>query len=311
MQRNFVLFGMIIGLAACGNGAGTYDATGVFETDEVIVSAEVGGKILKFNADEGDTLRQGDTIAAIDATGLILQKEQVEASIESLHQKTLDVNPQLQLLRNQLAVQQVQLNHLQREKLRFEKLVKADAATQKQVDDLTAQYDVLLKQMDVTRQQIQVQQTLTETQNRSVLSEQTPLEKRKQQLQDQWTRSFVVNPVGGVMLTKYANAGEITMPGKALYKVGTLQQMKLRAYVSGSQLSQLKLGQKVKVLIDNGAEHYKTYEGTINWISDKAEFTPKTIQTKEERANLVYAIKILVSNDGSIKIGMYGEVQFK
>ncbi len=308
MQRNFILLSTLILLAACGNGTHTYDAAGIFETDEVIVSAEVGGKILQFQA---DALRQGDTIAVIDAANLSLQKEQIEASIQSLHERTIDVNPQLQLLRNQLNVQQAQLDNLLRERQRFEKLVKADAATQKQVDDLIAQIEVLLKQMDVTRQQIKVQQTITATQNRSVLSEQLPLEKRKSQLQDQVERSRVVNPVTGILLTKYTNAGEITMPGKALYKLGTMMHMKLRAYLSGNQLSQVKLGQKVKVLVDNGSELYKTYEGTINWISDKAEFTPKTIQTKDERANLVYAVKIHVLNDGYIKIGMYGEVQLK
>jgi len=166
----------------------------------------------------------------------------------------------------------------------------------------------LKRQMDVTAQQIKVQLNNTSTQNRSILSEQPSLQKRVAQLQDQLQRSNVINPLSGTVLTKYAQAGEVTAAGKALYKIADLSTLKLRAYITGDQLSQIKLNQLVKVLVDNGAKEYKNYTGTISWISDKAEFTPKTIQTKDERANLVYAIKIDVKNDGYLKIGMYGEV---
>nr|MBP7168628.1 HlyD family efflux transporter periplasmic adaptor subunit [Bacteroidia bacterium] len=148
------------------------------------------------------------------------------------------------------------------------------------------------------------------TQNRSVLSEQTPLSKRKAQIDDQLSRTKVMNPVAGTVLTSYAEAGEITAPGKALYKIADLSIMDLRAYISGDQFSQVKIGQTVKVFIDNGKDDYKEMQGTVTWISDKAEFTPKTIQTKDERAHLVYATKIRVKNDGSVKVGMYGEVKF-
>ena len=253
-------------------------------------------------------LSKGIIAAVIDASNLELQKEQVEASINSLKEKTSDVAPQIKLLQEQITVQQAQLTSWEREKTRTENLIKEDAATPKQLDDINTQIDVLKKQIAVTTQQIKVQQNNTSTQNRSILSEQPPLQKRVAQIQDQLQRSNVINPINGTVLTKYAEAGEVTAAGKALYKIADLSTLKLRAYITGDQLSQVKLNQPVKVLIDNGAKDYKTYSGYISWISDKAEFTPKTIQTKDERANLVYAIKINVKNDGYLKIGMYGEV---
>jgi HlyD family secretion protein len=201
------------------------------------------------------------------------------------------------------------LSNLIHEKTRIENLLKADAATGKQLDDITYQIDVARKQLAVTQQQINVQLNNTSTQNRSILSEADPLKKRVAQLQDQVQRANIVNPVSGTVISKYAEQGEVTAAGKALYKIADLSSLNLRAYITGAQLSQVKLGQTVKVLIDDGAKKYKEYSGSIVWIADKAEFTPKTIQTKEERANLVYAIKVKVKNDGYLKIGMYGEVK--
>ncbi len=300
-----------VSLAACKNNEKEFDASGTFETTEVIVSSELNGKILSLNINEGDTVSSGRVVGTVDAEGISLQKEQVEASISSLGDKTADVGPQVQLLQNQLAVQQSQLNNLLHEKKRIENLISQDAATGKQLDDMNAQIDVVKKQMTVTQQQIAVQRSNVSTQNRSILSENKPLQKRVAQLNDQLKRADVVNPINGTVLTKYAEAGELTAAGKALYKIADLTVMKLRAYVTGDQLSQIKLGQQVKVLIDDGKDKYKELQGTITWISDKAEFTPKTIQTKEERANLVYAVKIDVKNNGYLKIGMYGEVMFK
>lgn len=294
--------------AACNHNTPKFDASGTFEVDEVIVSAEQNGKILSFNVHEGQSIGRYDTVGIIDVENIALQKEQVQASIEALRDKTADVTPQVRLLQEQLAVQESQLATLQRERTRTENLVKQDAATGKQLDDIVAQIDVLQKQMNVTRQQIAVQQNNIYTQNRSVLSEKKPLEKRVAQLNEQLDQSKIVNPVKGTVLTKYAQAGEVTSVGKALYKIANLDTLTLRAYISGSQLPQIKLGQTVKVMIDSGAKAYREYPGTITWIADKAEFTPKTIQTKEERANLVYAIKVKVKNDGYLKIGMYGEM---
>lgn len=308
---NFFTPGFLLLLAACSNNGQTFDATGTFEADEVIVSSEIAGKILNMNLEEGDLLAKDSIVASIDAGNLALQKAQVEASITALNEKTNDVNPQLQLLREQLAVQQSQMATFEKEKLRFTALVKADAATPKQLDDIIAQIDVLQKQMAVTKQQMKVQETNTATSNRSILSEQNPLAKRADIIADQIDRSKVINPITGTVLTKYAHAGEVIGAGKGLYKIADVSSLLLRAYVSGDQLSQIKLGQPVEVFVDKGKKEYKTYRGKITWIADKAEFTPKTIQTKDERANLVYAVKILVANDGYLKIGQYGEVKWK
>jgi HlyD family secretion protein len=297
-------------LSSCKNGNGKFDATGTFEVNEVIVSSELAGKIVSFSIEEGQTIPKDSMIAVLDAANISLQKEQVEANIQALGEKTADVSPQVRLLENQLAVQQSQLDNLLHEQTRVQNLLKQDAATGKQLDDITAQVDMAQKNLAVTRQQINVQRSNVATQNRGILSEGKPLEKRVAQLDDQLRRATILNPVSGTVITKYAEQGEITAAGKALYKIADLSTMTLRAYITGTQISQVKLGQAVKVLVDDGEDKYKELPGTIAWIADKAEFTPKTIQTKEERANLVYAIKIKVKNDGYLKIGMYGEVKF-
>ena len=297
---------LIIG---CNGNENEFDASGTFEADETIVSSEIPGKILSFNVEEGMHLSKDSIVGTVDATNIDLQQQQVEASIKALNEKTANVNPQVELLQNQLAVQQSQLDNLLHERTRIENLLKADAATAKQLDDINAQIDVVKKTMTVTQQQIKVKKNDIATQNRSILSEAEPLRKRVAQLEDQQQRANILNPVSGTVIAKYAEAGEITSSGKALYKIADLSELNLRAYVTGVQLSAIKLGQQVKVMIDQGEKKYKGYAGTIVWISDKAEFTPKTIQTKEERANLVYAIKVKVKNDGLLKIGMYGEVK--
>jgi HlyD family secretion protein len=254
-------------------------------------------------------LGKDSIVGSVDATSIDLQQQQVEASIRALNEKTSSPAQQVQLLQNELTVQQSQLDNLLHEKTRIENLLKADAATGKQLDDINSQIDVAKKKMTVTQQQIAVYKNNIATQNRSILSEADPLKKRIAQLEDQAQRANIINPVSGTVITKYAEAGEITSAGKALYKIADLSELNLRAYVNGVQLPIIKLGQQVKVMIDQGEKKYKEYPGTIIWISDKAEFTPKTIQTKEERANLVYAIKVKVKNDGFLKIGMYGEVK--
>lgn len=298
-------------LMSCGNKNGKFDATGTFEADEVIVSSELAGKITSFSVEEGQTIPKDSIVAVVDAANISLQKEQVEANIQALSEKTADVSPQVRLLENQLAVQQSQLNNLLHEQARVQNLLKQDAATGKQLDDITAQVDVAQKNLAVTQQQINVQRSNVATQNRGIMSEGKPLEKRIAQLDDQLKRATILNPVNGTIITKYAEQGEITAAGKALYKIADLSTMTLRAYITGTQISEVKLGQVVKVLVGDGADKYKELPGTIVWIADKAEFTPKTIQTKEERANLVYAIKVKVKNDGYLKIGMYGEIKFK
>jgi HlyD family secretion protein len=298
-------------LSACSSSQLKYDAAGIFEADEVIVSSELPGKILDFKVNEGNILQKGATVAIIDASPISLQQEQLQASVKALSQKTQNVAPQIKLLNDQIAVQTTQLTNLQHERNRIETLLKADAATAKQLDDINFQIESVKKQIAVTQQQIAVQINNVQTQNRAILSETDPLEKQIAQLKDKEKRSTIINPINGTILTKYAMEGEITSAGKAMYKIADLSTLILRTYISGTQLSQIKIGQNVKVFIDEGDKKYKNYTGTITMVSDKAEFTPKTIQTKDERANLVYAVKVLVKNDGYLKIGMYGEIQFK
>lgn len=311
-MKRIVLAGMILVTVfiSCDKNKNNFDASGTFEADEVIVSSELNGKILALNAEEGTVLSKDSIVGSIDAVNISLQKEQVEANIQALKEKTSDVAPQVKLLQDQLSVQQTQFENLQHEKNRIENLLKQDAATGKQLDDINYQVSALQKQMKVTQQQINVQKSNIATQNRSILSEGKPLSKNVALLEEQLSKSRIINPANGTVLTKYAEPGEITSAGKALYKIADLSVITLRAYISGTQLSQIKLGQSVKVLVDDGKDKYKELPGTITWVSDKAEFTPKTIQTKDERANLVYAIKIKVRNDGYLKIGMYGEVKF-
>lgn len=297
-------------LAGCNLNNKVSDASGTFEADEVVVSSEVPGKIISLNLEEGSILAKDSIVGIIDSVPLQLQKAQVEATIGALSQKTLDVKPQIKLLQDQISVQKIQLDNALHEKARTERLIKADAATTKQLDDINTQIDVLKKQIDVNQQQIKVQETTTGTQNSSVLSEYKPLQKSVAQIEDQLKRTNIINPINGTVLTKYAMAGEVTSAGKALYKIADLSVITLRLYITGTQLAQVKLNQHVNVLVDSSADKYKQYSGVITMISDKAEFTPKTIQTKDERANLVYAIKIHVKNDGYLKIGMYGEVKF-
>jgi len=301
----------LIALATGCNNKQMSDASGTFEVDEVIVSSEVPGKIMALNIEEGSVLTKDSVVGYIDTVPLDLQKAQIEATIGALHQKTMDVKPEVKYLKDQIIVQQAQLADDIYEKARTERLIKADAATTKQLDDLNNQIDVLQKQIAANQQEIKVQETTTGTQNNTVMSEFKPLRKSIAQVDDQLKRTNILNPINGTVLTKYALAGEETTVGKALYKIGDLSIITLRAYVTGTQLAQIKLNQEVKVLVDSTESTYRNYQGVITWISDKAEFTPKTIQTKDERANLVYAIKIHVKNDGYLKIGMYGEVKFK
>lgn len=310
MNRYIIIVTAWMMLAACNNNKISYDASGNFEADEVMVSAQQNGQLLSFSVHEGDQLKEGDVVGQIDMTVQRLQKEQTEATINALQQKTGSAAEQVKVAQAQLAAQQIQLDNLYHERERSQNLVKADAAPQKQVDDMNAQINQLQKQMAVTKEQIKLYHSNTATQNRSILSEKAPLEKAAQQLQAQIDKGQIVNPVAGTVLTNYALQGEMAAVGKPLYKIANTDTLLLRAYITGNQLPVIKTGQQVQVRVDQGEKKYKSYAGTIIWISDKSEFTPKTIQTKEERANLVYAIKVSVKNDGYLKIGMYGEVFF-
>jgi HlyD family secretion protein len=315
----------ILLFVSCKEKAKQFDASGTFEATEIIVSAESTGKILSLDIKEGDAVPKGKIIGTIDPLSIELQKEQIAASMTALTQKSNDASPQISVFqeqigvqRNQIGVQKQQLIVLQKEQRRLENLVKADAATPKQLDDVNGQVDILKKQIEaaessigVFERQIAAQTAVVGIQNRGILSEKGPLEKRMKQLDDQIARTKITNPLDGTVLAKYAESGEITVMGKAIYKVADMSEMTLRAYITGDQLGQIKINQPVKVLIDDGKDKYRELAGNLFWVSEKAEFTPKTVQTKDERANLVYATKIKVKNDGTLKIGMYGEVIFK
>jgi HlyD family secretion protein len=309
MKKALLLF-ITVTLFGCAGSKIKFDAQGVFESEEVMVASELPGKLVFFNINEGDSLIQNQIVAKIDTSNLLLQKAQLAASLSALGQKLVDVAPQVELLKNQIEVQEAQLRNLYHEKNRIENLLKSDAATKKQFDDIVFQIESLEKQIQVTKQQIKVQQSTVGTQNRSVLSESDPLQKRMDQIQDLINKSNISNPINGVVLTTYVRSGEIVGAGKPLYKIANLETLTLRVYVSGDQLSSIKIGQTVKVLVDKNKDEYTELSGKIAAIASKAEFTPKTIQTKDERANLVYAVKVLVKNDGLLKIGMYGEVKF-
>lgn len=322
--KNLWLPVVLTGFISCNNGNGKYDATGTFEADEIIVSAEATGKILQFNVDEGATLVKDSVVGKIDPTAIELQKDQASSSVNALQQKTNEAAPQVNILQaqvqlqnKQIGVYNEQLKTLEKEQQRFQKLVAADAVPAKQLDDINGQVNILKEQisaaktqLNVLQSQINAQRQVVAIQNRGIMSEKKPMEIKIAQIQDQIDKTTIRNPVTGTVLTKYADEGEFTATGKALYKIADLRMMKLRAYITGNQLAQVKRNQQVKVLVDDGKGGYRELKGTISWISDKAEFTPKTIQTKEERANLVYAMKVNVTNDGYLKIGMYGEVVF-
>ncbi len=294
--NNYFMATILIVATSCTQNSAEFDATGNFEAEEIIISAEASGKLILMNAEEGMELKQQQSVGIIDTTQLYLRKKQLEYSIQAVHARQPNASVQLAAIKEQIATGQ-------REKMRIENLLKDDAATRKQLDDITAQQELLQRQYEAT------QSTLNIT-RQSLNSETLPLKAQLEQVQDQIRKSHIINPVNGTVLTIYARQNEVVNPGKALYKIADLSTIILRAYVSGNQLSQIKLGQPVKVLVDAPADGYKEYAGTITWVSDKAEFTPKTIQTKDERANLVYAIKISVKNDGYLKLGMYGEVLF-
>ncbi len=281
-------------LVSCGQKEQAYDASGTFEAVETIVSAEASGTIKALNLVEGQIVKADETIGYIDTTQLYLKKKQLIAQIGAVLGKKPDVAVQIAAYREQL-------KQANREQQRIINLLKSDAATPKQLDDANSQIAIIKKQ-------ILAQESALNITSISLSKETLPLNVQIDQLNDQISKSKIVNETAGTVLVKYAEVNEMAAVGKPLYKVGDLLSIILRAYITGNQLSTVKLGQKVEVLVDAADGKYKRYEGTIEWISDKAEFTPKTIQTKDERANLVYAVKIKVKNDGYLKIGMYGEI---
>ncbi|MET7253527.1 HlyD family secretion protein [Dyadobacter fermentans] len=298
-------------MAACNGKENPYDASGTFEAVETIVSAEATGRIMALNLEEGQQLKAGQIVGYIDSLQLSLRKKQLEAQIRATGSRVPDIAAQTNVYKQQIAVSQVRLDNLLHEQKRVQNLLKADAATPKQLDDINAQVEELQKQLDVIRKQDAAQTSVLKTQTSGLRADVQPLVVQIEQINDQLAKTKIVNEVNGTVLTKYAEANEVAAAGKPLYKIADLSTIILRAYVTGDQLTGIKLNQQVKVLVDSAGGQYRELPGTIEWISNKAEFTPKTIQTKDERANLVYAVKIRVKNDGYLKIGMYGEVALK
>lgn len=278
-------------LISCNKQENQADAYGNFEAIEVLVSAESQGRILSFEAQEGARLETNQVVAVIDSLQLHLKKLQLASGEASLFARitTLDA---------QVKANQVQLRNLEREKQRIDKLVEGGAATSKQQDDMAGQIELLVAQI-----------TALESQKASVHAERNTLQVQIRQVEDQIQRSSIRNPREGIMLSKYKEEGEIVAPGQSLYKLANMDELILRAYVSGNQLSEIEVGKAVSIRFDvpGGLEEIS---GRVSWVSPNAEFTPKIIQTKEERVNLVYAIKVVVPNDGRLKIGMPGEVIF-
>ena len=311
-------------ISSCSNTDKGYDASGSFEAIERTISAEATGKIRSLKIEEGQLLKAGDIIGRIDVSNLTIQSEQVQSSIKAINEKTNSATSQIIVLQSQLLTQESQadamkqqLTNLDKEVKRFQNLVKANAVPQKQLDDLVGQQLVLQKQLKATetqsgviKAQIDAAKTNVNTQNRAILSEVEPANKRLELIEKQIQDGIIVNEYNGTVTTQIAYDGEFTSIGRPLYRIADLSNINLRAYVSGNQLPQIKLNQEVIVRTDDGNDGFTETKGIISWISSKAEFTPKTIQTKDERANLVYAIKVKVQNDGTYKMGMYGEVVF-
>ena len=296
-SRNLLgLCSLLALFSACGNGAPKYDATGTFETTEVLVSAEASGRLLYFDIEEGMLLKAGEEVGVVDTVQLYLKKLQLEASIKSVEEQRPDIL-------KQVAATKEQISAAQRERNRVANLLKVGAANQKQLDDAEDQLEVL-------RKQLVAQNSTLSNSHQSLTWQSSSVGIQVAQVEDQLKKCHITSPITGTVLAKYAEAGELTAMGTPLFKVADTEQMYLRAYITSEQLSQVKLGQKVTVFSDYGTDKHKQYPGVVTWISDTSEFTPKTILTKNERANLVYAVKIAVHNDGLLKIGMYGGVEF-
>lgn len=292
MKAKYFLLSMITLLAACSGNNDKSDAYGNFETDDVMISAEANGRLLSFNVEEGKKITAKELVAVIDTIDLVLKKSQLEAQKTAIAARIAGIHAQIE-------VQKQQKQNLLVDKNRIEKLMMDGAATQKQLDDINGQ-------IELTDRQI----ASVNTQFVSVNAEQDVVNTQILQVQESISKCSIYNPKDGIVLEKFAEPNEITAFGKPLYKIADMSEMILRVYVSGDQLPNIKIGQEVKVLIDLDKKTNRQITGIISWVSESAEFTPKIIQTKEERVNMVYAVKVRVKNDGSLKIGMPGEVNF-
>lgn len=286
---------LFILVLSCQSPLTKYDATGTFETTEVLVSAEANGKILTYSVEEGDYLKQGVCVGLIDTLQLYLKKVQLEASMKSVYEQRPDIKKQVAALKEQIAT-------AERDKQRYVNLFNAGAGNEKQMQDAESQLQVLRNQLTATYSSLS-------NSDESLTWQGSSLGLQIAQVNDQLNKCYISSPINGIVLTNYAEAGELASIGKPLFKVADMDKIYLRAYITSDQLANVAIGTKATVYADYGNKE-KAYPGEVIWISQQSEFTPKTILTKDERANLVYAIKIKVTNDGELKIGMYGGVKW-
>ena len=284
---------LLLILAGCSRSE-SFDATGTFEATEVVVSAEASGRILSFDVNEGDRIEQGEPLGAIDTVQLYLQKLQLERQIASVRSNRPDISKQVTALREQIAQQET-------ERARVKRLLDDGAATTKQLDDIDASLKILSGQLEATLSTLR-------NNTASIDENSSSIELQIAQIEDRLAKCRIVSPVTGTVLAKYAETGELASTGRPLMKVADLDHIYLRAYFTSEQLAALQLGQEVTVTADFGADEQYEYPGRLVWIASESEFTPKSIQTKNSRANLVYAVKIAVENDGRLKLGLYGKV---
>ena len=295
MKKITILASVALMLAACGGNEKEYDATGTFEATETTVFAEQSGALLTFSVNEGDNIEANKEVGLIDTTQVWLKIQQLGATKEVYQSQKPDTEAQIAATRQQLA-------KAQQEEQRFHELVADGAAPSKMLDDASSQVKVLQKQLAA-------QQSALSTSTRSLDKQMAATDVQVSQLRDQLRKCHIVTPTKGTVLEKYVERGEFVVIGKPLFKMADTEAMYLRAYVTSAQLQNIKIGQQVKVFADYGDGQRKEYDGTISWISSRSEFTPKTILTDDERADLVYAVKVAIRSDGFVKIGMYGEVK--
>ena len=296
-------------MVSCSNQEKECDATGTFEATEVTVSAKSTGELKTFDITEGQLVESGVVVGQIDAYQLQMTAQQLEAQKRQLAMSRNATDSRRLDLEKQLSSINQQISNTQRERQRFSELVRDGAVPRKQLDDINNQIKVLERQRDATRDQIRSNNASLSEQSKGISAQIDGIDAQRKQIADQIANAEVKAPLSGTVLEKYVERGEFVATGKPLFKIADTQNMYLRAYVTSSQLKDIKVGQKVKVFADYGGGQKKEYEGTISWISSRSEFTPKTILTDDERADLVYAVKIAIKNDGYVKIGMYGEVK--
>ena len=296
MKKIMIMAAGLAMLASCGSNEKEFDATGTFEATEVTVAAEQNGVLMKFDVNEGDELALGKEVGLIDTTQIWLKIKQAGATKEVYQSQKPDMEAQIAATRQQLA-------KAKQDQQRYKELVADGAAPSKMLDDAMNQVQVLQKQLDA-------QISSLSTQLSTLNSQLSTVDVQVSQLMDQLQKCHITTPIKGTVLEKYVEKGEFVAVGKPLFKMADTQQMFIRAYVTSAQLKDIKVGQKAKVFADYGDNQKKEYEGTVSWISSRSEFTPKTIQTDDERADLVYALKVAIKNDSYVKIGMYGEVKF-